>query len=215
MNIHLENAARRDAEVEIINISPSRRVRAVDPATGQDVKTVRLMLTTASQKAVEAFTAESIINADHEISDVAGVPTGETQTVYVNGDGEVVAVGLTEVKCAPDSAVLSRAPYKPNEVTDRLPWGALIPLSDAVRRFAFCGAVQITHRDGLTFDFLYDIAKKLADTQSMLFIKRVVLRHDGTAYKGFLEGRIEGKYAKKYALILHLSQMELKEVRNA
>ena len=209
MNVRIENAARRDAEVEIVGITPPRRVRMVDPASGQDVKPLRLMLTAAVPVLPANMTAEDIIDRDDEISPVAGTPTGETQTVYLDGKGKVVAVGLTEVQCAPDSAVLSRKPYKPNEATDRLPWGGLIPLSDAVRRFVFCGAVQIVHRDGLTFDFLYDIAATLYATKSMLYLKRVVLRHDGTAYKGFLEGRIEGK---KYALILHLSQMELKEV---
>jgi hypothetical protein len=38
----------------------------------------------------------------------------------------------------------------------------------------------------------------------------IVLSLGGTPYRGFLEGRIEGD---KYCLILHLSNMELKDIQ--
>jgi hypothetical protein len=72
------------------------------------------------------------------------------------------------------------------------------------------------HVNGLTFDFLFDIAKSLHEDNSLMLIgggskgnEPLVLYQGGMPYRGFLEGRVKGD---KYCLILHLTQLELKEV---
>lgn len=74
--------------------------------------------------------------------------------------------------------------------------------------------MQIEHVNGLTFDFLYSMAKELEEAESLLLVaggpkanQPLVFRRSGVAYRGFLEGRTQGE---KYALVLHLSNMELK-----
>ena len=70
------------------------------------------------------------------------------------------------------------------------------------------------HVNGLTYDFLFSMAKELEQSESLLLLgagakgaQPLVLTRGGQQYRGFLEGRTQGK---KYCLILHLSNMELK-----
>ena len=86
--------------------------------------------------------------------------------------------------------------------------------ADAIRRFVFSGKTQIQHVNGLTHDFLRDIAEELAEKESMMLLAGgpkgnmpLVFRRGGLPYRGFLEGRVDGD---RYALILHLTNMELK-----
>ena len=86
--------------------------------------------------------------------------------------------------------------------------------SEAVRRFVFGRTIQLGHLDGLTYDYLYGIAKELADGGEMVMMGAgakgkdpLIFQTNGTPYRGFLEGRVDGA---RYQLLLHLSNMELK-----
>ena len=106
-----------------------------------------------------------------------------------------------------------------NIAVDGLPlrWtGKLIPRQKALRMFMFKKSYQVQHVNGLTYDFLFDMAKKLAETDSMMLlgggskgVDPVVMANGGTSYRAFLEGRIDGD---KYTLILRLTNMELKPI---
>lgn len=68
--------------------------------------------------------------------------------------------------------------------------------------------------DGLTFDFLFDLARTLGETDAMATVGSgpkgtgpLFLERNGVPYRGFLEGRIK---EDTYLLILHLTNMELK-----
>ncbi len=81
-------------------------------------------------------------------------------------------------------------------------------------RFVFAGKMQISHYNGLTYDFLYAMAKELEEKESLMMLgagpksnQPLLFKRGGKTYRGFLEGRTDGP---KYALILHLSNMELK-----
>jgi hypothetical protein len=75
--------------------------------------------------------------------------------------------------------------------------------------------IQVQHVNGLTYDFLYGIAKELEEKDSLMLVgagpksnQPLIFQRGGTPYRGFLEGRTQGE---KYMLILHLSNMELKK----
>ena len=73
---------------------------------------------------------------------------------------------------------------------------------------------QVQHVNGLTYDFLFDMAKKLADAMMLVGggqkgIEPLVMANGGTPYRTILEGRVDGD---KYALILRLTNMELKSI---
>ena len=81
-------------------------------------------------------------------------------------------------------------------------------------RRVFSRTIQIAHSDGLTYDYLYGIASELAESGEMVLMgggpkgkDPLVFQTNGTPYRGFLEGRVDGK---RYQLLLHLSNMELK-----
>ena len=74
--------------------------------------------------------------------------------------------------------------------------------------------MQLMHINGLTYDFLYGMAKDLEEKQSMMLLgggvkanQPLILRRGSSPYRGFLEGRTKGD---KYCLLLHLSNLELK-----
>ena len=82
--------------------------------------------------------------------------------------------------------------------------------------FVFTRGYQLRHINGLTFDFLYDMAKKLHDQNCVMLLGGgskgagpIVLSTGGTPYRAFIEGRIDGD---KYCLILHLTNLELKPI---
>ena len=73
----------------------------------------------------------------------------------------------------------------------------------------------LTHRSGLTYDFLYNVAKDLNDKNSFMMVgggkgnDPLVFNDGGKPFRGFLEGRVKDK---SYCLILHLSNQEFKGV---
>ena len=92
----------------------------------------------------------------------------------------------------------------------------LIPKDKAMRMFMFKKSYQVQHVNGLTFDFLFDMAKKLHDAKAMMLVgagakgtEPLVMSNGGTPYRAFLEGRVEGD---TYVLILRLTNLELKEI---
>ena len=75
---------------------------------------------------------------------------------------------------------------------------------------------QLFHINGLTYDFLFDMAQKLSNEDSLMMLtagedskQPLVLNNGGKPYRAFLEGRVQDS---KYCLILHLTDMELKSV---
>jgi hypothetical protein len=85
-----------------------------------------------------------------------------------------------------------------------------------MRTFVFKKSYQVRHINGLTYDFLYGMAKKLHKEQAMMLvgggqkgIDPLVMTNGGTPYRAFLEGRVEGD---RYALILRLTHLELKSL---
>ena len=78
----------------------------------------------------------------------------------------------------------------------------------------FAKKYQLGHVNGLTYDFLYEMAKNLHEKDALMMIgggpkgtEPLVFQEGGKGYRAFLEGRIQGG---KYLLLLHLSNLELK-----
>ena len=90
----------------------------------------------------------------------------------------------------------------------------MIPKREAIRKFVFVQKMQLAHINGLTYDFLYGMAKELEAKDSLLLLgagpksnQPLILRRNSMPYRGFLEGRTRGE---TYRLVLHLSNLELK-----
>ncbi|MCB0919255.1 MAG: hypothetical protein KDC39_11895 [Actinobacteria bacterium] len=166
--------------------------------------------------------ASALIEADPEVDfEVVGRSIDATQAVLLSGSGEPLfaAPELVDITYDPDGNETRRAPASQTPATINtetpLRWtGRRIPTGEAVRRFVFQRSLQLTHVDGVTFDFLYSMAKELAEAGEMVLLgagasgkEPLIMQVNGSPYRGFLEGRINDE---QYLLLLHLSNMELK-----
>ena len=153
----------------------------------------------------------------------AGLKLEGLHKVYLTPEKKVAyGVTLTEHLYSSDGTEKGTKPdttTPSNIAIDGMPirWtGKMISKDKAMRTFVFKKSYQVRHVNGLTYDFLYDMAKKLYDEQSMMLvgggqkgISPLVMSNGGTPYRAFLEGRIDGD---SYALILRLTHLELKSL---
>lgn len=232
--IHLANAARRDAQVAIDRNIVKGNLRSVLP-DGQEKTARRLVkntLRTEWNALLEQYGGEretlerALAESDPEVElETAGRYLSRTRRVYVSQQNMVVyRLNLYQVVHGADGGELERRDVNkvpPNiDAEQPLVWtGKKFLKSEAVRRFVFSRSYQLRHINGVTFDFLYNMAKELNDSKSLMLIgggakgaQPVILTRGGQPYRAFLEGRVEGGC---YALILHLSDIELKELEEA
>lgn len=224
--IHLTNAAGRDATVHYGNLPTPAA-----PPLGVPGKRVRFQRYLAATEAGlhESLVAtlgddyyQALVDGDPEVDlERVGRRIGNTQLVYLTAGGEVLyaAPEVLEVVYAPDGSERERrapADVTPNtNVEEPVRYtGRLFTRADVVRRFVFRRTIQLIHGDGLTFDYLFDMARELDAKDSVVLLGTgpkgmapLVFQTNGSPYRAFLEGRVKGD---AYQLLLHLSNMELK-----
>ena len=226
--INLSNSAGRDAVVTTESVSPTKQIRWLDPLSRQ-AKSIRLIKST-TQHDIGALLAKhadlsevskALVEDDPEIDfENTGRLLPETSRVYVDQNyGIVRNVRFMEIVKNADGSIRDERPRQladTNISSDTaLRWsGVYIPKETAVRKFVFSGKAQLHHVNGLTFDFLYAMAKELEQRASLMLLgagpksnQPLILRRGGTPYRGFLEGRTDGD---RYCLLLHFSNLELK-----
>jgi len=228
MELTLCNAAGRDAQVAAESVKIPVRIRRLD-RDGRQCAPARILkgtLATRLSAIGDRGSAESrepiadlLIQGDLEIDlEAVGMFLRDTKRVYVDAAGKVVhAVTHQEIVKNPDGSEKLRRPHALLSANLALPlrWsGKLIPRAEAIRKFVFAGNRQIRHVNGLTYDFLYAIARELEQKDALLVVgagpkgnQPLVLRRGALPYRGFLEGRAR---ADEYLLLLHLSNLELK-----
>ena len=226
--INLTNEKKRDAQVCMETLRKPSTLRRVLP-DGEDHASVKILkqnlalaFETLSQNYEDLVQmGEALIESDPEIDmEVIGKRITGTQKLYLNKDNAIAyRVNMVEIIKAPSGEEIQRrdlAKAMSNVTGESLvQWsGRKFPKHATVRKFVFQRKLQIKHVSGLTFDFLYQMAKELQESDSMMFVgggpkgnEPLILTQGGQAYRGFLEGRIDGD---KYCLILHLTNMEVK-----
>jgi hypothetical protein len=168
--------------------------------------------------------ADALVAGDPELDmERIGLKLEGLKKVYITPQQKVAyGVSLNEHVFFPDGTekeVRPESSTTSNIALEGVPlrWtGKLVPKDKAMRMFMFKRSYQVQHINGLTFDFLYDMAKKLHDANAMMLLgggekgaAPVVMSNGGTPYRAFLEGRVDGD---KYQLILRLTNMELKSI---
>ena len=227
--INLSNDSKRDAEVAYGTSfhRPSPVYKTADGKRGQSERRVKATMGTTDEVLLAQYgegLADALIAGDPEVDmERFGLKVEGVKKVYIT-PGQKVAYGVTlnEHVYLPDGTEKEVRPEQnttANISTDGIPirWtGKLIPREKAMRMFMFKKSYQVQHVNGLTYDFLYDMAKKLAEADSMMLVgggpkgvEPLVMANGGTPYRAFLEGRVDGD---KYALILRLTNMELKSI---
>jgi hypothetical protein len=227
--INISNETKRDAEVAF-GTTFARQKPVYLTSDGGKVTNQRLLRATMqttdvalAEKYGEGL-ADALVAADPEIDmELMGLQLDSLKKVYVNADQKVsYGVSLNEHVFLADGTpkeVRPESTTTANIALEGVPlrWtGKLIPKEKAMRMFVFKKSYQVQHVNGLTFDFLYDMAKKLHDAKAMMLlgagakgVEPLVMANGGTPYRAFLEGRVEGD---RYALILRLTNLELKEI---
>jgi hypothetical protein len=225
--LHLANAKGRDATVGISAVKPPPQ--AIIGLPGETIVFRRYLAATddcANAALLKRFGGEysaALLEGDPEIDmEAIGQAIADTSAVFIDSEGELMYAEphFIEVVTNPDGSEKDR--HEPQEtpanINVQLPvkWtGKNIPIADAVRRFCFQRALQLRHVDGLTFDYLFEMASELEKSQSLMLLGSgekgtgpLVFQANGRGYRGFLEGRTDGK---RYQLLLRLSDMELKK----
>ncbi|HZW08034.1 MAG TPA: hypothetical protein VFF65_13000 [Phycisphaerales bacterium] len=227
-SINIANSKGRDAVVGANAVQKPLKVRWLDEQ-GRQAQPARVVKGHAAHDlaALEAKAggrdkiAEALVAGDPDVdTEVFGSLLRETSRVFVNADGRIVhRVKQFEVVRNPDGTERERRERKvahPNCAEETpLKWsGKLMKKTEVYNRFVFASKRQIVHVNGLTYDFLFGMARELEESKSMMLLgagpkgnQPLVLTKGGQQYRGFLEGRTDGD---KYCLILHLSNMELK-----
>lgn len=227
--INLSNEAKRDAEVGYEMTSSKSKVIYVD-SEGRNVeneKRLKSTLETDIDALAARFTdglADALISGDPEVDmEMVGLKLEGLKKVYLT-PGNKVAYGVnrTEHLYNLDGSEKLARPEKvelANVAVEGVPLkmsGKLFPKKEALRKFIFTRSYQIRHVNGLTFDFLYDMARRLQEADSMMIIGAgpkgmgpVILSTGGTPYRAFLEGRVDDS---GYALILRLTNLEMKGI---
>jgi hypothetical protein len=229
--INIANAAKRDAQVGFE--APPKRERVFQALLdGQRPANVRYVKATTTAAALQRefggleALGQAMIDGDPEIDlETVGKLIESPLRLYVTAEGEIAyRVRLQQVVYNPDGTERERRELSrtPANVSVEVPIGwskRSISKADAIRRFVFSRSYQLTHTNGLTFDFLYQMAEELQRDQVMRLVGSgpngsgpLVLTTGGEPYRGFLEGRTDGQ---RYALILHLSNQELKTIGGA
>ena len=226
--INICNSVGRDAVVNMESANIPLRVRWLDSKNRQ-ARNIRVLKSTIDHD-IDALVkqqdgiknvAQALIDGDPEINlESVGSFLSATSRVFVDKEQKLVhRIQQFEIVKDPFGKEKERRPraaVQPNVSSDTpLAWtGTFLKKKDVVRKFVFASKMQLMHINGLTYDFLYGMAKELEEKESMMLLgggpksnQPLILRRGSTPYRGFLEGRTEGD---KYCLILHLSNLELK-----
>ena len=228
-NINLTDPRKRDAVVKAESISPRNRVRYIGPKGGASY-TRKVLKSTVDHdydslvehaKGDNEALAKLLIESDIEVdTEIFGRFLYNASRVYINEDEEVTYhIQQNEVIFTPEGKFKERRQRERAEanVDSDIPlsWtGKNIDKNEAIRRYVFSSKLQIVHINGLTYDFLFGMAKELHESNSLMLLgggkkgkEPLVFRRGSTPYRAFLEGRIKGD---SYILLLHLSNAELK-----
>jgi hypothetical protein len=209
--IHIMNDSKRDATVLMSGVKAPEPPKVGLP--DKEISFCRYVTATDSgmnDALIKTFGenySQALLEGDPEVDlEQVGRSIGSTDTVYLSSDGNILHVlpETIEVLFKPDGTESERR--KPEEVLanieDGFPvcWtGQKLPKQDAARRFAFK---------------LYDMAKNLHNENVVVLMGTgkkaqdpLVFQANGTPYRAFLEGRVDGD---RYKLLMHLSNLELK-----
>ena len=239
--IHFADDQQRAAEVTFTSLNHKPKVRLVLP-DGSEPVNVRVIKGSAEttvdalcdrcvgkpEKAQEVSAlsreielADHLIHADPEVDlELHGKFIHDSARVFVDHNAKpVFHLNQREhIYNAKGELVEERVPkvFLANiSETDMVRWsGKMIPKKQMSQKVIFSKKYQIKHINGLTFSFLYDLAKSLDDKQALMPVgtgqtgtQPLVMSDGGKPYRAFLEGRVRGK---SYCLLMHLTDQELK-----
>ncbi|HOY13115.1 MAG TPA: hypothetical protein PLY70_08245 [Saprospiraceae bacterium] len=228
--IKIANVQKRDAEIVFGGLfrKPVVQYKLQDGTTARNIKVLKSDLKRQydalfNEYGSDESLSKGILEEDPEIDlNNVGKIIGTTQKVLINPDNKpVYKVKITEVIYNVDGSIKDEKPFttrNQNILSDYpISWtGKQIPIDEAYNKFIFAKKYQLTHNNGLTFDFLFAMAKELHGKKVMMLLaagakgnEPLIFQENGRPYRAFLEGRI---IDESYLLIMHISNLELKPI---
>ena len=227
--IKLANAQKRDAEIAYGGLSRKPRIvyTLPDGERARNVKVLKASVATQyesllKQAGDDEVLSQALVDGDPELDlALTGKFITNSQRILVNETSKqpVYKVKVTERIFGPDGELKEekdKASRSQNIMGEApVAWtGKKMPIAEAYNRFIFGRTYQLTHTNGLTFDFLFAMAKELHEKQVLMLLgagakgnEPLVFQEEGRPYRAFLEGRVRGE---DYLLLMHLSNLELK-----
>ena len=226
--IHIANEKKRDANVRFVSL-----IKDSDPKfayKGKSIKNSRLLISsdkTSEDNLIKKYKnnlSQKILEEDVDLDiEYAGKYIGDIDRILFNSKNEILysPPKIKEVVFNKEGKEIKK--QNPKEIvpnvrddTPPLKWtGKFFKREEILKKFVITKSIQLRHVDGLTFEFLYNMAKTLDNKKSLMFIgggksgkDPLIFQTNGNPYRGFIDGRIK---KKQYQLILRLSNMELKK----
>ena len=226
--IHISDSNSKNTFVHFTPIkAPANPIRAFGK---QKVFSKRLIISGENNDYENLFSKyqerlpEILLNEDPELDlELIGRPIEKTNTVFINKENEIMKIAPNWVELIFDKDGNEKEKRIPEDrlanITDEIPirfTKMKLKRKDAVKKFVFSRTLQLWHSDGLTFEFLFNIAKELDENDEMMLVgsgekgrEPLIFQNNGLPWRAFLEGRIQDD---SYALLMRLSNLELKSV---
>ena len=226
MKIHLahENI---DAELDMMPVRrTSKRFRV--SKQGDDVRYERYLVFDANHRDEiflnSANITDELKNKDEEIDpELLGKRLTRTTRVAVDKEYQpVYNYKLYDVIILPDGEIRERPHVNTigniNKPTPVMITEELVDPKELALNYVFRLSYQIVHNSGVTYSFLYDLAKRLDSSGKLARViafnpetkkpEPLILVDGGRKFpRAFLQGKIKGA---SYSLTIHLSDQELK-----
>jgi hypothetical protein len=228
--LDISNTKGRNAEVLYTGQVKASGVQMVSSAGEKPVSRRVVKATRSYEQLLKQFSdapklSQALIDADPELDlEITGRYVEKPIKVYLNEQHAVVyKVRLEEqVFDAKGELKETREPkYLDKNITGEHPLkgGKLFAKKQIFNKFIFGRKYQLRHVNGLTYDFLFEIAKDLAEKDCLMMLGSgakgllpLVFQDGGTPWRAFVEGRVK---EDAYCLILHLTNLELKALPQA
>ena len=196
-------------------------------STGE-VSMVRVLNGQSQSIDKEKLTPDDLINGDPEIEIESGGTLPElelfTPAYLLPGENVEIAHEFSEIEIVhtPEGEEKERRPrvLRSSNINDVHPikFGKTFPIEKAFTSFVFRAVYQLVHDDGIGYEFLHGVAKRLHDKKEVALLGAgpkgnapLILRDKGSPHRAFLFGELgEGGESDKYRLLLLLSNQELK-----
>lgn len=167
---------------------------------------------------------QSLIENDIDIDFYEeGMEINHLKQVYLSDKTEITnAVLYKEYVYNEEGELIEKKDFEKNESNiqdENFPIrmsGLTVPIYEAMRRYIFNHHYQLIHINGLTYDFLYNIAKRLDESKCLMYVgggkngkDPIVLTNGGKRYQAFLSGRVNSE--EEYKLCLHFTNIDLED----
>jgi hypothetical protein len=210
----------KNAKLSIIS-PPSLAAPTLKTNSSGDPISTQSFVCETNFPAVKDYDSQELISLDTEVNlSSLGKFTDNATRAYLDSKGGAEGnFQKVQVKQAPNGTELSRkvlqgkAACNINQDVNPVSTIKDVPYTAFISKYTIRRTYQLAHTDGVSFGFLYDLARRLHETKSVALLgygpKRapLIFVEGGTPYRCALFGEIVGD---TYKLLILISGQELK-----